>query len=163
MYHPKSWQLPTNIIIIICIYSKSWRLAHICSGHPSGESSLYPATTLESMTVFPSSLYGSSPVCVHMWGKGDVNTVNVAGLSPHKNVTKLLSFQMCLHSSLPSACTLHIHSCKTCEHMNTHTYMHMHTMCTHVNIHTQTLPHTCTNMTYEYKQLCTQYSEDRAE
>ena len=48
-------------------------LAYTCSGHPPGESSLYPATTLESMTVLLSSLYGSSPVRVQMCMGSKVN------------------------------------------------------------------------------------------
>ena len=40
--------------------------AYILSGHPSGESSLCPPITMDSMTVFPSSLYGSSPVYMNM-------------------------------------------------------------------------------------------------
>ena len=36
-------------------------LAYTCSGHPSGESILYPVITRDRMTVLLRSLYGSSP------------------------------------------------------------------------------------------------------
>ena len=79
-------------------------LAYTCSGHPSGESILYPVITLVSMTALPRSLYGSSPACVHEWEV----TLMVQSIDENR------LYQICMpvfpdstHPSLLSTCVLH--------------------------------------------------------